>query len=164
MLNNTSADIINGGSPQPEISKTFKVIYLLVNSTYVFLNLNFQYVIEGILMTSVACLGIISNLISFLYFVYQKYHKTFHRSVYLLLHLQHLCAKSRYILNLLYCRLLLVLGLVDTIHLIFSVLSFSLPALSENFKNSFYPFTFPYTFPLAQVPQKIPFSEKILFV
>ena len=41
MFNNTSADIINAGSQQPEISKTFKVIYLLVNSTYVFLNLNF---------------------------------------------------------------------------------------------------------------------------
>ena len=80
MYNNTSTDIdIIDSAPDLDSSKMFKV--LLYSKCYLFpLKLSFQYVVEGILMTSVACLGIISNMISLLYFLYQKYHKTFHRS------------------------------------------------------------------------------------
>jgi len=84
-----------------------------------------EFALEGVLMTSIAFVGIISNLFSFLYFIYQKDHKTFH-------------------------RLLLLLGLVDTVHLLTSLLSFSFPTLSQNYYKSTYFYTIPYTLPLAQ--------------
>ena len=38
-----------------------------------------QFLVEGVLMAAVAGLGILTNLASFLFFLHQKYHKTFHR-------------------------------------------------------------------------------------
>ena len=40
-----------------------------------------QFLVEGVLMAAVAGLGILTNLASFLFFLHQKYHKTFHRFI-----------------------------------------------------------------------------------
>ena len=48
-------------------------------------------------------------------------------------------------------RLLVVLGLVDTVHLVTTLCSFSLPTLSSQFRDTAYHHTLPYTLPLAQV-------------
>lgn len=41
----------------------------------------FQYVVEGILMFTVGCFGMCFNLISFVVYLRQKCHKTFHRFI-----------------------------------------------------------------------------------
>ena len=48
-------------------------------------------------------------------------------------------------------RLLVLLGLVDTVHLVTTLCSFSLPTLSRQFRDTTYHHTLPYTLPLAQV-------------
>ena len=48
-------------------------------------------------------------------------------------------------------RLLLLLGLADMLHLLTSLLSFSLPTLSSTFLSHTYLHSLPYTLPLAQV-------------
>ena len=45
----------------------------------------------------------------------------------------------------------MVLGLVDTVHLVTTLCSFSLPTLSRQFRDTTYHHTLPYTLPLAQV-------------
>ena len=52
-----------------------------------------------------------------------------------------------------YSRLLFLLGIIDTVHLVTSLLSFSLPTLSSLYRDNIYHNIFPYTFPIAQVPQ-----------
>jgi hypothetical protein len=59
--------------------------------------------------------------------------------------LAHLC----YLLIVL--RLLMLLAVADTLHLIFSLSSFSLPTLVPAFYTRAYKYTLPYTLPLAQV-------------
>ena len=48
-------------------------------------------------------------------------------------------------------RLLVLLGLVDSVHLVTTLCSFSLPTLSQQFRDTTYHHTLPYTLPLAQV-------------
>ena len=48
-------------------------------------------------------------------------------------------------------RLLLLLGVADLVHLVTSLLSFSLPTLSPTFHTHSYLHTLPFTLPLAQV-------------
>ena len=48
-------------------------------------------------------------------------------------------------------RLLLLLGVADLVHLVTSLLSFSLPTLSPAFHTHSYLHSLPYTLPLAQV-------------
>ena len=48
-------------------------------------------------------------------------------------------------------RLLLLLAVVDTVHLVTSLLSFCLPAISSSFRLHLYHLALPYTLPLAQV-------------
>ena len=48
-------------------------------------------------------------------------------------------------------RLLVLLGLVDSVHLVTTLCSFSLPTLSRQFRDTTYHHTLPYTLPLAQV-------------
>ena len=48
-------------------------------------------------------------------------------------------------------RLLLLLGVADLVHLVTSLLSFSLPTLSPAFHTHSYLHTLPFTLPLAQV-------------
>ena len=38
-----------------------------------------QFVVEGILMTAIGCMGIAFNLVSFVFYARQKCHRTFHR-------------------------------------------------------------------------------------
>ena len=85
-----------------------------------------QYVVEGVLMLGSVCVGVIFNIASVVFFVKQRSHRTFH-------------------------RLLLMLAIVDTVHLVTSLLSFSLPTLFPTFLNTTYKYTLPYTLPLAQV-------------
>ena len=44
-----------------------------------------------------------------------------------------------------------MLVVVDTVHLVTSLLSFSLPTLSTSFLNTTYKYTLPFTLPIAQV-------------
>ena len=48
-------------------------------------------------------------------------------------------------------RLLVLLAMADLVHLVTSLLSFSLPTLSPTFHTHSYLHTLPYTLPLAQV-------------
>ena len=48
-------------------------------------------------------------------------------------------------------RLLMLLAVADTLHLLFSLSSFSLPTLVPAFYTRAYQYTLPYTLPLAQV-------------
>ena len=48
-------------------------------------------------------------------------------------------------------RLLVLLGVADLVHLVTSLLSFSLPTLSPTFHTHSYLHTLPFTLPLAQV-------------
>ena len=57
----------------------------------------------------------------------------------------------RRLLNIDNYRLLLLLGLADMLHLLTSLLSFSLPTLSPTFHTHSYLHTLPFTLPLAQV-------------
>ena len=50
--------------------------YFYVSSKYFF---PFQFVVEGILMTAIGCMGIAFNLVSFVFYARQKCHRTFHR-------------------------------------------------------------------------------------
>ena len=59
------------------------------------------YLLEGVIMLVVASVGIFLNTVSVFYFAQLKHQKTFH-------------------------RLLLILAMVDTIHLLFSSLTFSI--------------------------------------
>ena len=56
-----------------------------------------------------------------------------------------------YTCNTIHDRLLLMLAVVDTVHLVTSLLSFSLPTLSTSFLATTYKYTLPYTLPIAQV-------------
>ena len=47
--------------------------------------------------------------------------------------------------------MLLLLGVADLVHLVTSLLSFSLPTLSPTFHTHSYLHTLPFTLPLAQV-------------
>ena len=47
--------------------------------------------------------------------------------------------------------MLFLLTIVDSLHLVSSLLSFSLPSLSSSFYTYIYPFSLPFTLPLAQV-------------
>ena len=85
-----------------------------------------EYVVEGVIMLVVACVGIFLNIVSVFYFAQIKHQKTFH-------------------------RLLLILAMVDTIHLVFSSLTFSIPWLSESYSNNQWMYIVPYSIPLAQV-------------
>ena len=77
------------------------------------------------MMPTVSCIGIVLNIISIFYFALLHQQRTFH-------------------------RLLLLLALVDTLHLICSTITFSLPQLSEHFANYTWRYLVPYTLPLAQ--------------
>ena len=44
-----------------------------------------------------------------------------------------------------------MLAVVDTVHVVTSLLSFSFPTLSTSFLNTTYKYTLPYTLPIAQV-------------
>ena len=61
------------------------------------------------------------------------------------------CGAPRRLLNIDNYRLLLLLGLADMLHLLTSLLSFSLPTLSSTFLSHTYLHSLPYTLPLAQV-------------
>ena len=50
-----------------------------------------------------------------------------------------------------FARLLLALAIVDTIHLLSSSLTFSIPHLSTSYSNHEWMYLVPYTLPLAQV-------------
>ena len=54
-------------------------------------------------------------------------------------------------INSIVCRLLLVLAVVDSIHLVSSFLTFSLPRLSLQYCRTSYQHIVPVTLPLAQV-------------
>ena len=64
-----------------------------------------------------------------------------------------------------FCRMLLCLSVADILHLVSSLLSFSLPTLSQSFLTNAYPLTLPYTLPLAQVMishlKKFVFTDKL---
>ena len=47
--------------------------------------------------------------------------------------------------------MLFLLTIVDSLHLVSSLLSFSLPSLSSSFYTYIYPFSLPFSLPLAQV-------------
>ena len=85
-----------------------------------------EFIVEGVIMLVVASVGIFLNIVSVFYFAQLKHQKTFH-------------------------RLLLILAMVDTIHLVFSSLTFSIPWLSESYSNNQWMYLVPYTLPLAQV-------------
>ena len=70
--------------------------------------------------------GIVRNIVSVIFFFRQRTQRAFH-------------------------RLLLLLAVVDTVHLVTSLLSFSLPTLCTSFLKNTYKYTLPYTLPLAQV-------------
>ena len=61
------------------------------------------------------------------------------------------CGAPPRLLNIDNYRLLLLLGLADMLHLLTSLLSFSLPTLSSTFLSHTYLHSLPYTLPLAQV-------------
>ena len=94
-------------------------------------------------MFTIGCMGICFNLISFVVYLRQKCHKTFHRLTGGL--------KLIPFVRKTYLRLLFLLVIIDTIHLVTSLLSFSLPTLSQSFLTQTYLHTLPYTLPLAQV-------------
>ena len=48
-------------------------------------------------------------------------------------------------------RLLLMLAVVDTIHLIASALTFSIANVSDNYSTNGWPYVVPYSLPIAQV-------------
>ena len=85
-----------------------------------------EYIVEGVIMLVVASVGILLNIVSVLYFAQLKNQKTFH-------------------------RLLLILAMVDTIHLVFSSLTFSIPWFSDSYSNNQWMYLVPYSLPLAQV-------------
>ena len=85
-----------------------------------------EYIVEGVIMLVVASLGIFLNILSIFYFAQLKHQKTFH-------------------------RLLLILAMVDTIHLVFSSLTFSIPWFSDSYSNNHWMYLVPYSLPLAQV-------------
>jgi len=84
-----------------------------------------EFLVEGVGMLMVASVGVVLNIISIFYFAQLKQQKTFH-------------------------QLLLILAIVDTFHLIFSSLTFSIPWLSESYSNNQWMYLVPYTLPLAQ--------------
>ena len=92
-------------------------------------------------MTGVSVLGIISNVCSLLFFLQQKYHKTFHRYPTPLQ--PPLTGYHRV------SRLLLLLGLVDTLHLVTSLITFSLPTLAPSLGES--ASVIRWSLPIAQV-------------
>jgi heme/copper-type cytochrome/quinol oxidase subunit 3 len=53
--------------------------------------------------------------------------------------------------SIIFARLLLALAMVDTIHLLSSSLTFSIPHLSTSYSNQEWMYLVPYTLPLAQV-------------
>ena len=85
-----------------------------------------EYLVEGVIMLVVASVGIFLNTVSVFYFAQLKHQRTFH-------------------------HLLLILAMVDTIHLVFSSLTFSIPWLSESYSNNQWMYIVPYSLPLAQV-------------
>ena len=84
-----------------------------------------EYVVEGILMLVVASIGVLLNILSIFYFSLLHQQKTFH-------------------------RLLLLLSIVDTVHLICSSLTFSIPYLSSDYSETTWMYLVPYSLPLAQ--------------
>ncbi|XP_023320604.1 FMRFamide receptor-like [Eurytemora carolleeae] len=85
----------------------------------------FIYLVEGVLMTGIGVCGIILNVLSVCFFIRQRTQRLFH-------------------------RLLMQLAVTDTLYLLFSLLSFSLPLLYTEFAETLYKYTLPYTLPLAQ--------------
>ena len=65
-------------------------------------NLSQEFIVEGLAISIVASVGIALNVISVFYFYKLKHQRAFH-------------------------RLLLILAVVDTVHLVSSCLSFSIP-------------------------------------
>lgn len=82
-------------------------------------------IVEGGMMMPVCVLGMALNITSIFYFSRLRHQRAFH-------------------------RLLLVLAVVDTLHLVCSAATFSLPQLSETFDELYWPHIVPYTLPLAQ--------------
>lgn len=85
----------------------------------------FSYLVEGVMMMVVGSFGILLNIFAVCFFIRQRSQRTFH-------------------------RLLLLLAVADNIHIISSLLSFSLPALHTGFRKHSYQYTLPYTLPIAQ--------------
>ena len=85
-----------------------------------------EFLVSGLAMMSIGCFGVVSNMVSVIFFFRQRTQRTFH-------------------------RLLLLLAVVDTVHLVTSILSFSIPILHTSFHKTSYKYTLPYTLPIAQV-------------
>lgn len=84
-----------------------------------------EFIVEGMVMLIVGAVGVILNIISVFYFAKLKHQRTFH-------------------------HLLLILAVVDTVHLVSSSITFSIPFLSESFSNNLWKYLVPYTLALAQ--------------
>lgn len=124
--------------------------------------------IEGVLMLFVSSIGILLNIFrygiialhcilyycilfhvwtvwcsSIFYFAHYKHQRTFHR--------WNISQKMHNLSNQIVQRLMLLLAVVDTMFLCFSILTFSLPQLSEKYAEYHWMLLVPYTLPLAQV-------------
>jgi len=81
--------------------------------------------VEGFLLLPVCLAGCFLNIVSIFYFCLLKQQRTFH-------------------------RLLVILAFIDSIHLLSSAATFSLPQLSETYGAQYWPHIVPFSLPLAQ--------------
>jgi len=81
--------------------------------------------VEGFLLLPVCAAGFLLNVVSIFYFCLLKQQRTFH-------------------------RLLVILAIIDSIHLLTSAATFSLPQLSEEYAQEYWPHVVPFSLPLAQ--------------
>ena len=72
-LNSTKISVIE----ENHVSTIKVSLYIISYSINIFHYI--QYVVAGILMFSIGCIGVFFNLISFVFYIRQKCHKTFHR-------------------------------------------------------------------------------------
>ena len=93
-------------------------------------------------MLIVAICGVFLNISSVIYFAQLRQQRPFHRFVSP--HQFSGLAPHTF-------RLLLTLAVMDTIHLIASALTFSIPNVSDNYSNNGWPYVVPYSLPIAQV-------------
>ena len=85
------------------------------------------FLVEGVMLLSVACIGLVGNILSFTVLSRQGLQKIFH-------------------------NLLLLLNIFDMVYLLTSVSLFALPSLSPSiFSGTYQTLTLPYILPIAHI-------------
>ena len=102
----------------------------------------FEFLVEGVMLLTVACIGMLGNMVALLLFANKKYH-IFYRLV----------GRGANCTNYLtYNRLMLSLCLYDLIYLMASMMIFSLPLLMPSLVMSIsFTYSVPYLLPIAHI-------------